>query len=283
MKKAIFITAVLLFIGTSTAFLNLETDQGQAAVIKLDGQISPGTSDPLSGSSLSPSKVRSLNSRAISQGADAIVYEWNSGGGAVVASKEILRSIESVDVPTVCRIRDLGASGAYLGSLGCDRIVADSASMTGSIGVKSSYLEFTGLMEKYGVDYVNISAGKYKEVGSPYQNLTEEEKGILKEKTEIIHEEFLSLVEENRNLSEEQMEEVRTGEIFLGSEAEELGLVDTLGGRATAVEAAENMTEKDLNTFQVESQESLSFLQLLTMDSWIEPLLSQNSLLKAEI
>ncbi len=283
MKKTIFLTAVLLFIGTTTAFLNWESDQGQAAIIKLDGQISPGGSDPLSGSSLSPEQVRSLNSRAISQGADAIIYEWNSGGGAVVASKEILRSIESVDIPTVCRIRDTGASGAYLASLGCDRIVADSASLTGSIGVKSSYLEFSGLMDKYGIDYVNITAGKYKEVGSQFQNTTEEEKEILNEKVEIIHEDFLNAVEENRNLTEEQMNEVETGEIFLGSEARDLGLVDTLGGRQTSLEAAENITGKNLSTFQVESQQSLSFLQLLTMDSLLEPLLSTDSLLKAEL
>lgn len=282
MKKIIFLIAILFFIGTTAAFLNWDTDQGSAAIIKLDGQISPGGSDPLAGSSLSPEQVRSLNSRAISQGADAIIYEWNSGGGAVVASKEILRSIESVNIPTICRIRDIGASGAYLASLGCDHIIADPASMTGSIGVTSSYLQFSGLMDKYGVEYVNISAGEYKEIGSPYQNITEEEKEILQEKTEIIHEEFLSLVQENRNISQEQMEEIETGELFLGSEAKELGLIDTLGGRKTAVEEAENITEKELSTFQVESQQSLSFLQLLTMDSWLEPLINTDSLMKAE-
>lgn len=281
-KYVIVGVAVLLVLGVaSIPFLNFNT--GQAAVVQLEGAITPTSPTGINAkSSITPSKVRELNSKAKDQGASAIIYEWNSGGGAVVASKEIMRAIASVDMPTVCRIRDIGASGAYMASLACDRIVADSSSLTGSVGVKSSYLEFSGLMEKYGIEYVNITSGKYKEVGSPYMNTTEEEKQILKQKTDKIHEEFLTMVKQDRNLTEAQMEEVETGQLFLGSEAEDLNMVDRLGGRQTAVREAENLTGKNLTTFEVETTPSFSLLSLLTADSWISNFVSNDIPFKAE-
>jgi len=175
-----------------------------------------------------------------------------------------MRSIDAVEVPTVCRIRDIGASGAYLASLGCDQIIADQVSLTGSIGVRASYLKFTGLMDKLGISYVNISSGEYKEAGSPFRNISEEEKEILQEKSDTVHEHFKQFVDENRNLSEEQLEEASTGEAFLGKEAKELGLVDELGGRKSSVVTAEEMTGKELQVFRVREAPSFDLLSVLS-------------------
>lgn len=253
--------AVVVSNGTGASF-----GAGQAAIIQLNGQISASGGGSFSSQGVTPGNLRDLNQRALDRGASAIIYEINSGGGAVVASKEIKREIESVEAPTVCRFRDVAASGAYLASLGCDRIVADTASLTGSIGVRSSYMEYTGLMEKLGIDYVNITSGGLKDLGSPYQNTTESEEEILQEKADIVHRDFVNSVEESRNLTESEVEEVSTGEIFLGAEAKELGLVDTLGGRGTSVEVAENLTDSRLETFELESRSS-SLLSLLSVES----------------
>ncbi|MFB6204733.1 MAG: signal peptide peptidase SppA [Candidatus Nanohaloarchaea archaeon] len=259
--KLILLVLAVLLTANGTAF-DLGLGSERAAVIQLSGPITPTASGFSSG--ITPEEVRELNHRARQMDAEAIVYEINSGGGAVVASKEAMRAIENVDVPTVCRLRDLGASGAYLLSLGCDRIVADSATLTGSIGVKSSYLEFSGLLRRHGIQYVNITAGRYKDTGSRYMNLTEGEKEMLKQKIERIHAQFLELVDEERNLTAEQLETVRTGEAFLGSRAKELGLVDRLGGRETAFNVAENMTGKDLVFNVVERESGFSFLSFLS-------------------
>lgn len=252
----------------------------KAAIIPLNGAITASAGGSFQSQGMTPGALRELNDRAIDQGASAVIYEINSGGGAVVASKEMRREIESVEVPTVCRFRDVAASGAYLASLGCDRIVADTASLTGSIGVRSSYMEYAGLMEKLGIGYVNITSGKLKDLGSPYQNTTEREKQILQEKADIIHEDFISSVKNGRNLTEVEVEEVSTGEIFLGSEAKELGLVDTLGGRETAVEVGENLTDSDLETFELQSRDPGLF-SLLSVESWFSG--SSSVPLKAEI
>lgn len=264
MRKYLFVLAILMMVsltaGLSFEGIFAEQERGTAALIDLSGAISPSASGFSSG--LTPEKVRELNREAERRNVDAIIYKINSGGGSVVASKDVRRSIGSVEVPTVCRIRDVGASGAYLFSLGCDSIIADSASITGSIGVTSSYIEFSDLMEEIGVGYVNITAGENKEVGSPYKEPTEEEKQILKEKADIIKEEFLGAVSDERNLTDQQKETVGTGEIFLGSEAQELNLVDGLGGRSTAIEEAENLAGKKLSTVEIQQTPSFSLLNL---------------------
>ena len=281
-KFVIFLTVVLMSVGTTSAFLNFDST-GKAAIIQLDGQITPSSSSgAFSSAGITPQTVRELNQKATEQGASAIIYEWNSGGGAVVASKEIMREIESVNVPTVCRFRDIAASGAYLGSLGCDKIVADSASLTGSIGVRSSYLEFSGTLDKLGIEYVNITSGEYKEVGSQYQNASEEDINRLQETTDKVHQEFINLVRENRNMTQPGVEKVSTGEIFLGSEAKQNGLVDILGGRSVAVREAENLTGQRLSTFKVQTTPGFSFLNLLTGDSWIKQFVSNDLPIKAE-
>ncbi|MFT4892751.1 MAG: protease-4 [Candidatus Nanohaloarchaea archaeon] len=256
------------------------TAQEKAAVIPLDGQIT-STSSSFNTQSITPSRVRELNTRARNSGASVVIYEWNSGGGAVVASKEIRREIESLEMTTICRFRDVAASGAYLASLGCDRIVADSASITGSIGVKSSYMEFSELMEELGVEYVNITSGSLKDVGSPYRNTTKEDRKVLQEKTDIIHEEFVEDVRTERNLTQSQVEEVRTGEIFLGTQAKQLGLVDKLGGRQTAVSEAENMTGTELKTETVEIEPEFSLLSLLNAKSSLASMLGSTNIVEA--
>ncbi|MFB6200274.1 MAG: S49 family peptidase [Candidatus Nanohaloarchaea archaeon] len=267
MKKLTTLITITVLLTTAATAFNLSSIMGQntgtVALVQLQGSISSGSSG-LGSTGITPEKIRDINQKIKQRNFDAAIYEWNSGGGAVVASKEIKRSIEDVKVPTVCRFRDVAASGAYLASLGCDRIVADSASLTGSIGVKSSYLEYSGLLDKLGVEYVNISAGKNKELGSRFQNASKKDVRILKQKAEKIHEEFVQMVEQERNLSDSQVEEVRTAEIFLGEKAKQLGLVDEIGGRETAANVAENLTDKKLRVEKIQTRQPFSFLSLMS-------------------
>lgn len=265
---------VVLVFGSAGVYSSVQQQKGTVAVVKLSGSIQP-SSQGFSPSGLTPAQVRDLTEQALKKNPDAVIYEINSGGGAVVASKEIMRVISDVEKPTVCRIRDIGASGAYLASLGCDRIVADSASLTGSIGVKASYLEFSGLLRKLGIEYVNLTAGRYKDAGSRYTNITREEKKLLKRKIDRVHEQFVGLVKDRRNLSKAETQEIRSGEAFLGEQAKQLGLVDRLGGRETAVETAENMTGEELKVVEVEKPSKFNFLSLLTSNLGFDLMNSQ--------
>ena len=263
MKTKFLTVLIVLFISTATGF-SFETDQGDVALVQLSGTITPSSSGGLySTGGITPGQVRDLNDKVEDGDYEAVIYEINSGGGAVVASKEVMRDIDSLDVPKVCRFRDVAASGAYLFSLGCDRIVADSSTLTGSIGVKSSYLEFTEAMDKYGVDYVNISSGKYKELGTPFQNISAQEREILQEKSNKIHEQFLDLVRSERNISESEHIPISTGTVYLGSTAKEIGLVDDLGGREKAIQVAENMTGRQLEVEKVSRETSFNIGSLV--------------------
>ena len=285
-KKLLAITAtsIILIIGVLGLSQQDQVDfgDGDLAVISLSGSVSSSSTTGFGASGgISPSKVNDLNQMAMDRGADAILYEINSGGGAVVASKEVKREIESVDLPTVCRFRDIGASGAYLFALGCDRIVADSSTLTGSIGVRSSYFEFSGTLDKLGIDYVNITAGERKDIGSQYRNITDEERKILQRKADRVHEEFIEIVRTERNMTESKLETATTGEPFLGDRAKELSLVDSIGGKSVAVDEAENLTGGNLTTMDIQQQASFNFLSLLTSDLSFSNFIDQGSPIKA--
>ncbi|MFB6115852.1 MAG: signal peptide peptidase SppA, partial [Candidatus Nanohalobium sp.] len=263
--KLKLLSGLLILLTASAAAFSLgglfQNDTGTAALVKLSGSITP-TSSGLGSGGITPEQVRNLNEKVRQGNYDAVIYEINSGGGAVVASKEIKRSIENMDIPTVCRFRDMAASGAYLIAMGCDKIVADSATITGSIGVTSSYLEFSGSLKKFGVEYVNISAGKYKEVGSRFSNASKEEKKILNDMAEDIQKEFINLVDKQRNLTDSEVSKIETAKIFLGDEAKNISLVDKLGGRGTAVDVAENLAGKNLKLKEVQTRQSFSLLSM---------------------
>lgn len=221
---------------------------GRLGVVKLHGPIA--YQSDLSKGGISPSTIADLTEQAKREGADAIMYEINSGGGAVVASRQAARYVENVDVPTVCRIQEVAASGAYWIASACDVIVADELSVTGSIGVTSSYLEVSGLLERFGVEYVNLTAGRYKEMGSQYKNITPQERERFQDVLDTVHETFIQDVAENRNMTTAAVRELATGEIYTGQEAAVNGLVDRTGPRSVAVAAAKELT----NTTKLEEK-----------------------------
>ncbi len=169
------------------------------------------------------------------------MFEIDSPGGTVVASKQIAEAIGKLNKPTVAIIRETGASGAYWISASTDKIVADELSITGSIGVISSYLEFSDLLNKYGVEYARLVSGEYKDIGSPLKELTDEERNILQKKLDLVDDYFLNYVKERRNLSNREVERIKTGEFFLGKEAKELNLIDYTGDKEFAIKLAKDM------------------------------------------
>ncbi|HLC74435.1 MAG TPA: signal peptide peptidase SppA [Candidatus Nanoarchaeia archaeon] len=159
----------------------------------------------------------------------AIVLDINSPGGSAVASDEIASALKQSSKPTVALIHEIGTSGAYWVASAADTIIANRMSITGSIGVIASYLEFSKLMDDYGITYQRLVAGKYKDVGTPFKKLSTDEQQLLQSKLDKIHDAFITEIAENRDLTKAQVRAVATGEFFLGDEAQKYGLVDMLG------------------------------------------------------
>ena len=205
----------------------------------------------------------------------AIVLRINSQGGSPVPSEEVAKAVKEAEKPTVAIIRDTGTSGAYWIASAADHIVANRMSITGSIGVYGSYLEFAGLMDIYNVSYQRLVAGEHKDLGTPYREMTPEEKALLQSKLDRMHEYFIKEVAANRGMSEEAVSELATGMFYLGEEAYELGLVDELGGEDEASQYLKGVLEVE-NIRYVEYREAPSFLESLgTMLMGFLPSMSQ--------
>jgi protease-4 len=168
----------------------------------------------------------------------AIVLDIDSGGGNVVASRELMRAVRKTEKPVVAWIGEVGASGAYYVASAADNITADDNSITGSIGVIMFVQHYYELMDEIGVNVTVLKAGETKDIGSPFRPMTEEERDDLQGMIDKVYHSFIADVAENRNLDIEYVKDISQGNIYLGSEAKELGLVDELGGFDDAVELA---------------------------------------------
>ncbi len=245
MKKRwmfIIIFLVILFLFTSfiagIVSLFVETEEpitGNVALIPIQGVIMT-TGDSFYGQDIASSDkiVKNIKKADESKNIKAIILEINSGGGTAVASEEVVNAIKKTNKTTVAYIREIGASGAYWIASSTDHIFASRMSITGSVGVIGSYLEFSGLLDRYNITYQRMVAGKYKDLGSPLKDITNEEESILQKQLDLIHDYFLQDVIESRGLKEDQIRKVSTAQIFLGVEAKDLNLIDDFGGKEEA-------------------------------------------------
>ncbi|MBS1266458.1 MAG: hypothetical protein MAG795_00425 [Candidatus Woesearchaeota archaeon] len=219
------------FIGIVALISTADLDfASTVAVIPINGVIST-QEDMFFGGSSSGDIVRFIEKADKDPSVRAIVFKINSGGGSAVASDEIGTAIKKTDKLTVSWIRDVGASGAYWIASTTDYIVANRMSMTGSIGVISSYLEAPGFLEDHNITYNRLVGGKYKDVRVPFRKTSEEELRLMQQKVDVVHDIFIQEVADNRDLDKDDVIEAATGIYYIGTEAKQLGLVDELGGK----------------------------------------------------
>ncbi len=194
-----------------------------------------------------------------------VLFVINSPGGSVVASREMFEIVKGLKKPKVCWMGDMATSGAYWVSLACDQIIADPLSITGSIGVTASYLEFSKLFEKYGVTYEKITSGEHKDIGSPFRNLTKEEREKLEYIVNEIFKYFLDEVKNRRNMTDENIQKITTGDIFLGKDAVKIGLVDSVGSIEDAKDIIKRLSNTEYAEFVTMKKKGLSLFDLLGM------------------
>jgi protease-4 len=240
----ILVVLFLLAIFSISLSSSLKKSSANVALISINGEIFTGQNYNTLDAAYSDEIVSFIQDASKNKNIKAIIFEINSPGGSAVASQEIGNAVKAARQKgklTVAVIRELGASGAYWIASSCDYIITSDMAITGSIGVIGSYLDYSGLLERYNITYQRLVGGKYKDIGSPYKNLTEEERDILQKVINQIYENFVFEVSQNRNISLEKTRELATGMFYLGSEAKELGLIDALGSRQDAI----NYIEKE--------------------------------------
>lgn len=210
------------------------------AIIDLHGTIT--SNQPQGGISsqvITPDRVENLLDQAA--GLDqvkAVVIQVNSPGGSVVASDEIYHMLLDFEKPVVIWMGEAAASGGYYISCGGDYVFAHPDTLTGSIGVITQFINAREFLEDTGIEVTVITSGPHKDMGSLFRDMTEEEREIWDEMIDQIYADFVQVVVESRDLSEETVRELADGRVYTGQQALELGLVDNVGLSADAVAKA---------------------------------------------
>ncbi len=174
----------------------------------------------------------------------AIVLRIDSPGGAVGPSQEVYREVKKVKKEKKVVVASMGsvaASGGYYIAAAADQIVANPGTITGSIGVIVEFANVQELMDKLGMKGVVIKSGKFKDTGSPLREMNDEEKNILQELVNDIHQQFVAVVAENRKLNINDVNDIADGRIFSGAQAQKASLVDKLGNLEDAIELASKL------------------------------------------
>jgi protease-4 len=173
----------------------------------------------------------------------AVVLRVSSPGGEVYPSlavyQELKRFRKKTGKPVIAYVPELAASGGYLAALGADEIVADRAAITGSVGVIAMLPEFSGLLEVVKVKVHTLKAGKHKDLGNPFREMSEEDRAELYRLINYYFEFFKGIVDESRpKLSREQVDKLADGSIKTSDNALKSGMIDAIGDLSDAHERA---------------------------------------------
>ena len=172
----------------------------------------------------------------------AIVLRIDSPGGGVVPSQEIHDAVQRVrskhNKAVITSMGTVAASGGYYIAVATDRIMANSGTLTGSIGVIMEMANVEGLLKKIGVEGIVIKSGRYKDVGSPLRKMSDEERALLQSVMDDVHQQFIEAVAAGRGLDRAVVQALADGRIFTGRQAKASKLVDELGDLDDAIQLA---------------------------------------------
>jgi protease-4 len=188
-------------------------------------------------------KVEEIESYREDDDVKAVVIYINSPGGGVAASQAVYHAVERLrgEKPVVACMASVAASGGYYIACGADSIVAQEGTLTGSIGVIAAFLRTEELYQKIGLDVTVIKSGRWKDVGSPYREMTPEEREYLGGILDSAYDQFLQAVSVGRGIDIEQVRLLAEGRLYTGEQALEVGLVDRMGSYEDAVDLAAEM------------------------------------------
>jgi protease-4 len=169
-----------------------------------------------------------------------ILLRVDSGGGSAQASDIILRELELAKTenkkPVVVSMAGVAASGGYYISANADKIVADPATLTGSIGVIGLTFDASEMFRKIKINWSTVKKGENADFGSMYRPWTIAEKKVLEDYIEHTYNDFISKVDAGRsNLNAEEIHELAQGRVWTGEQAKNNGLIDDLGGMDVAL------------------------------------------------
>ena len=218
------------------------TAENQVAIVYAVGEILSGKTqtDPFTGTTILGADSFSSTLRKLREDDDikAVILRINSPGGSAIASDHIWREVNLLreTKPLVVSFSDVAASGGYYIAMAGSPVLAYPGTYTGSIGVFFGKLNLRGLYDKIGLKKEVIKRGRFSDIYSDYRSLTDDERAKLQQDIEAFYRSFVDKVAESREREYEEIHEVAQGRVWVGSQAEQQGLVDELGGFDRAIE-----------------------------------------------
>ncbi|WP_128290411.1 signal peptide peptidase SppA [Afifella aestuarii] len=197
-----------------------------------------------------PDAVDLLEQAADTDSVKAIILRIDSPGGAASGGEALYKAVRDAaqKKPVVATIEGLGASAAYMTAIGADHIVARETALTGSIGVILQFATVENLLDKLGVNYVEVKSSPLKGEPTPFEAPSPEALAMVQSVIDSSYDWFVGLVAERRNLQPDVARRLSDGSIFTGRQAVENGLIDAVGGEdeAKAWLSAERNVSADL-------------------------------------
>ncbi len=226
--------AVLFFIGQTTGKQRHFSFGDKIAIVEIKGVITESTEI-----------IEEIRQYQDDAKVKAIILRIDSPGGGVGPSQEIHREVLKVKKrkKILTSMGSVAASGGYYIACASDFIVANPGTITGSIGVVMEFTNLEELLKKIGIKGVVLKGGEHKDIGSPFREMTPEEKRIMQEVIDNVHQQFIKAVAEGRKMDQSKVIPIADGRILTGEQAKELGLVDQMGNLEDTVDIAAKMVK----------------------------------------
>jgi len=247
---------VLFMIGKSIFPELLEAGKEGVAIVRVEGPILD-----------SYQTIEELKTFADDPLVKAIVVRIDSPGGGVAPSQEIYNAVKRVrkehNKTVVASMGTVAASGGYYIAVATDRILANPGTLTGSIGVIMQMANFQELLEKIGVKSVVVKTGKFKDLGSPFRPMVEEERQLLESVMNDTLSQFIEAVADGRSMDAAEVEQLADGRVFTGRQARSVLLIDEIGDLQDAIKLAGELGGIEGTPRVLETTKPFSFQEFL--------------------
>lgn len=211
------------------------------AIVRVEGIIAASDETDIGAGALSGLVISDLETAAADPTVKAIVLRVDSPGGGVTGAAQIYEALLEIDKPIVVSMAGTAASGGYYVSAPADYIFARPDTLTGSIGVISTFINAEEFLNELGVEATVIASGDNKDFGSYFNDLTPEQEEIWRSITNELFDEFVRVIVEGRNMPERAVRQLADGRVYSGRQALENGLVDELGDLDEAIQKAADL------------------------------------------
>lgn len=222
-------------------------DSDHVGVVFVDGEMTDGTNldVPLLEIHTTGGRtaVDAIDRMAGDPNVAAMILRIDSPGGSVLAADQIVRAILRAreHMPVIASMGSVAASGGYYVASACDEIWADPSTITGSIGVWFGKVDFEPIATRYGVHTEQISRSAHAGAESLWRPFTPDERAILAESVRDWYRAFIDRVAEGRGMRATEVHAIAQGRVWTGDHAQEIGLVDRLGGFGSALQRAREL------------------------------------------